>query len=78
MGAYENGSFHFEIVGPQLSADALDLIWNSRAEDTYTVYSSDDLSNWKEEEVVPSQGDQTSWQDPDTTPSRRYYRVGIQ
>lgn len=78
-GAYKYGSFHFEVAYflPSSGDEGVEVSWNSRHGDTYTVWSSSDLYAWTPKEVVASQGKQTSWKDSDTTSERKYYRSGL-
>jgi len=82
MGAYEYGSFSFSIadvvvVGP---GGELQLRWNSRQGDTYTIWSCSDPSApkaWSREETIPSGGETTTWSDSDTTSTHKFYRIEL-
>jgi hypothetical protein len=80
MGAYEHGSFHFNVVAVvrQSSASAT-LTWNSRPGDTYIVWSSGDMLNgvWKEEDTVLSDGKTSSWTDDHAEVEAKFYRVEL-
>ncbi|MDP2897810.1 MAG: right-handed parallel beta-helix repeat-containing protein [bacterium] len=78
MGAYEYGSFPFKIT-EVVQAGGSRLTWTSRAGDIYTVWSCDDLlgGSWTEQETVPSGGETTVWSDPDTSSSRKFYRIEV-
>ena len=82
MGAYENGSFHFEVVQfrPPSGGGGFEFTWISRPGDSYTVWSSDGLSVWTQREVVPSQGGLTTWTEPEPDPlsTLRFYRFGLE
>jgi hypothetical protein len=81
MGAYEYGSFSFEVVY-LAAADGshAQLTWSSRPGDTYIVWSRPDLSigAWMEEASVLSQGQSTSWTDVIPLPRAKFYRIGVQ
>jgi len=78
MGAYEHGSFFFEITEVKKgSGDDTELRWNSRPGDTYTVWSCSDFSvnEWTEKATVPSQGTTSSWTDPAPFGHGKFYRI---
>jgi hypothetical protein len=79
MGAYEYGSFHFEITGIAMGPGA-QIRWNSRPSDNYAVHSCGDLSGdaWRFEATVPSQGETTSWSDLHATSAWKFYRIELQ
>ncbi len=80
MGAYEYGSFPFQVVGVIGSSDGgAELTWNSRPGDTYTVWSCSGLAvgDWTEESIVASGGEIAVWRDPATTSSRKFYRIEL-
>jgi len=56
------------------------LVWNSRPDDVYTVYYSDDLENWHQvPEQVISQGFSTEWLDTTSLDApQRLYKVGVE
>jgi len=80
MGAYEFGSFPFEITGV-VEAGGTQLTWNSRPGDTYTIWSSSDpyagKKEWSEEETMAAQGETTTWIDPETTSTCKFYRIEL-
>jgi len=78
MGAYEYGSFPFEIT-EVLETGVVALTWNSRQGDTYTVQSCPDLLNgvWDDEAIVASQGESTTWTDHNLSSSRKFYRIEL-
>jgi len=66
MGAYEHGSFHFEITSIGFTIipfpGGTRLTWNSRPDDTYTVWSCYDLlGEWQRVSTVASKGNTTSY-----------------
>jgi len=67
-----------EIVQPAPEGK-IRLTWNSSPGATYTIWSSSDLlaGAWIEEPTVPSGGETTSWTDPDTTSTRKFYRIEL-
>jgi hypothetical protein len=79
MGAYEFGSFPFNIAAVEAPSGLAELTWISRPGDTYTVWSCVDLlaPEWLEEATVPSTGETTAWSDPGTTSSRKFYRIEL-
>jgi len=80
MGAYEYGSFPFEVreVLKVIGGQAL-LRWTSRSGDTYIVWSSTDLSSgqWNEETRILCQGESTIWTDTDTISTQKFYRIEL-
>jgi hypothetical protein len=81
MGAYEFGSWPFRILRVEKGAGGeAGLVWSSRAEDTYVVWSCPDLlaAQWTEEVRVSSSGETTAWTDPDTASTRKFYRIRIE
>jgi hypothetical protein len=79
IGAYEYGSFPFEVVGLIGDGGEAQLTWNSRPGQSYTMQSCADLvaGEWIVEAVVPSGGDSTTWSDSDTTSARKFYRIEL-
>jgi len=81
MGAYEYGSFRFNIVKvEETPANEVKLTWTSRPGDTYFVYSSESPSaafQWRYEFTVPSEGERTTWTGSTTTIPGRFYRVEL-
>jgi hypothetical protein len=85
MGAYEYGSFKFSFMFMQMATaqgDLLQLTWNSRAGDSYTVWSSHSFVpgptlTWIQEATVPSDGETTTWTDPNTESDCKFYRIEI-
>jgi hypothetical protein len=78
MGAYEYGSWPFRVIGVvPSSGGGGELIWNSRAGDTYIVWSCLDLlmGEWREEATLSSHGEITTWTDPEVTPRLKFYRI---
>ena len=64
MGAYEYGSFRFNIVKVEIASPGhVKLTWTSRPGDTYDVWSYPSLVNeiWTHEATVSSQGAETAW-----------------
>ncbi len=81
MGAYEHNSQPFavkEIMLPGGGA-GLRIIWNSQPNDSYVIWWSTDVlaGPWNQHTTVESQGESTNWIDPDTTPTRKFYRIEI-
>ncbi|NQT81873.1 hypothetical protein HQ563_02535 [bacterium] len=78
MGAYEYGSW-FRIVGISQGSGERQIIWDSRPEDTYTVWSCFDLSAsaWTEEATVSSQGESTFWLDTAQADEIKFYRIEL-
>ena len=77
MGAYEYGSWPFKVLEMSgVEGEAL-LTWESRAEDTYMVWSCVDLTTggWVEEASVASQGASTSWTDVSAVGKQKFYRI---
>ena len=80
MGAYEFGSLHFKMLGVvRAMSGGVELTWSSRPGQVYTVWSCSDLAvgDWAEESIVASEGETTAWSDPDTTSSRKFYRIEV-
>jgi len=80
MGAYEYGSFPFNITGVvRDSGGKAQLTWNSRHGDSYTIWSCIDilLGDWIEGPTIPSEGETTTWTDPHATDSQKFYRIEI-
>ncbi len=82
MGAYEYDAFPFRIreIGKGTGGEA-ELTWNSRPEDSYSIWSSPDPSNkklWLKEGTIPSGGETTTWSDSDTTSVRKFYRIEVE
>jgi hypothetical protein len=80
MGAYEYGSFAFRVMDlVRDGGDVARLTWASRAGDTYTVWSCDDLSGgeWAPEGTLSSEGEVTTWTDPYATSAYKLYRIEI-
>jgi hypothetical protein len=80
IGAYEYGSWPFnalQLIG--VGSSGACLAWKSRAGDTYTVWSCDDLSTgeWIEEASVASQGESTSWTDVSAVGQRKFYQIEL-
>lgn len=76
--AYEQGSWQFKVV------DVIDtgvgaglLMWSSRSNDTYTVWSCSDLSSgvWIQEATISSKGDLSWWTDPAPFGQAKFYRI---
>ena len=81
MGAYEYGSFAFEITHLVKDVGGLaELTWASRPGDIYTVGSRADPSatKWIKEGTVPSQGERTSWTDLYATSTYKLYRIELE
>lgn len=85
MGAYEHGSYPFRIASllKQLGL-RIKLTWNSAPGDSYVVWSTSNLVQpagtwtWKQESIVPSEGETTSWSDGDLTSRQKFYRIQLQ
>jgi len=80
MGAYEYGFFLFRVTEVLREAGGQrQLIWNSRARDTYIIWSRAHLSfgEWVEEATAPSQGANTSWTDVGLFGGQRFYRIEL-
>jgi len=80
MGAYEYGYFPFKVVKVLRPSNGnVELTWNSRPGDTYTIWSRLDLcrGDWLMEATIPSQGKSTTWTDQNTAPTSKFYRVEI-
>ncbi len=80
MGAYEYRSWPFRIVGfAKKPGSQLEVTWNSRPGDTYTVISCFNLGaeQWIEEDTVQSAGDQTNWIDSSTGSAVKFYRIRV-
>ena len=83
MGAYEYGSFKFSVVHfLREHGGVFVLTWNSRAGDSYTVWSSGSLVpgptlTWIQEATVRADGETTTWTDPNTESDRKFYRIEI-
>jgi hypothetical protein len=77
MGAYEYRSFQFKISQVNKTAGKPRLTWNSRAGDTYTVWSCQDLAAgaWSQVQTVASQGSETTWSEPSAAGETKFYRV---
>lgn len=80
MGTYEYASFLFKVT--QITypdGGNVQLTWNSRTGETYTVWSSDNLSAgiWVQGASVPSQGTSTSWTDASPVGRDKFYRIEI-
>jgi hypothetical protein len=58
---------------------AVQIIWKSRAGDTYTVWSCSDLTSgeWNEEATVSSQGQSTNWVDLNPSSACKFYEIEI-
>jgi len=80
VGAYEYGSFPFEITKMAAgTGDKAQLTWNSGPGERYTIWSCPDLvaGAWTKATTVSSEGTSTTWTHPDTPPSRTlFYRIG--
>jgi RHS repeat-associated protein len=63
-----------------LYVEGAQLTWSSSPGEAYIVWSRSDLVSgvWNAEASVPSQGQVTTWTDPDTTSTRKFYRIGIE
>jgi len=78
MGAYEYNSGPIEIQAIlRFGASAVQLMWRSQPNDTYTVWSRADLltGTWIEEGTVPSHGAETPWIDAAAGGHMKFYRV---
>ena len=78
MGAYEYESWPFRVVEmTALQGGQARLTWISRPADSYTIWSSSDLTGiqWNEEETISSQGTSTTWTDPGPVVPPTYYRI---
>jgi hypothetical protein len=61
-----------------VESKSVTLIWQSRANRTYSVFASEDLQSWTElDDGVESGGDETSFTEDQVSPetTSRYYRV---
>lgn len=79
MGAYEFGSFSFQIVNVEKTAIGQPrLTWNSRPDDEYVIWFTPDLTSgvWTSQPVT-SAGNSTSWTDANPGVSRKFYRVEL-
>jgi hypothetical protein len=78
MGAYE---WRSNITGIGfLTTGDLQLIWSSRAEAAYTIWSCSDpsgKSTWTEETTILSGGELTMWADPNPAPVCKFYRIQV-
>ncbi len=80
MGAYEHGSFPFEVI-EIARIEGTTLTWRSHPGDSYTIWTTGDPSDersWSPEAAVSSGGHTTTWADLDTTSTRKFYRIGIE
>jgi len=80
MGAYEYNPFQFKITQvSKVAGDGAHLTWTSRPGDTYTIWSSTDLTapTWAEEATLASQGTSTSWTDPPSAAPCTFYRIQL-
>ncbi len=79
MGAYELGSWPFRIVAVSRAAGNVHLKWNSRAGDSYVIWSCVDLPGgaWTEVETVASQGAETIWTGPAAAGEAKFHRVEL-
>jgi hypothetical protein len=80
MGAYEYGFFPFGITELLREAGGQrQLTWNSRAGDTYIIWSRSHLSlgEWVQDATAPSQGETTSWADSGLLEGQKFYRIEL-
>ncbi len=80
MGAYEYVLFAFRVTQFLREAGGQwHLTWNSRAGDTYVIWSRAHLSlgAWVEEATAPSQGASTSWTDVGLFGGQKFYRIEL-
>jgi len=80
IGAYEFGSWPLRIVRVLRGSDSgLQLTWNSRPGDNYSIWSCSDIlrGEWREEGKMLADGQSTSWTDPDTATSQKFYRIEV-
>jgi hypothetical protein len=80
MGAYEHGSYPFEVVNLGMLPGMILLEWISQEEETYGVFSCSSLSpraSWTHVATVRSGGETTSWTDRDATSPQKFYRIEI-
>jgi hypothetical protein len=80
MGAYEYRSWPFRIVGlSKKPGSQLELTWNSRPGDSYTIMSCSHLGaeQWTEEDTIQSAGDQTNWVDSSIGSAAKFYRIRV-
>jgi hypothetical protein len=80
MGAYEYRFVLRVLEATRTAEGGVELTWNSRPGDSYTISICSDLGTWLWIPVgtVPSQGLLTTWTDPDITLTRKmFYRISI-
>lgn len=78
MGAYEYNSATFAIIKiVAVGTNHVRIVWNSQPDDTYIVWSRDDVSvgPWLNRTTLRSQGETTPWPDVEAFVQMRYYRV---
>ncbi len=78
MGAYEYNSAPFEIIEiVPTGSSQVRIAWNSQPDDTYIVWSRDDMSGgpWLSRATLESQGETTLWPDVEAFVQMRCYRV---
>jgi hypothetical protein len=78
MGAYEYNSGPLRIQAIlRFGASAAQLTWRSQPNDTYTIWSRDDLvtGTWIEAGTVPSHGAETPWIDAAASGHMKFYRI---
>ncbi len=81
MGAYEYGSWPFEVVNAEVrTAGRLELTWNSRPGDIYIICSCTALltAKWIQEAAIPSAGETTTWTDLNASCGRKFYRIEVE
>ncbi len=78
MGAYEHAAPTYRLMNLIRHASGMViLVWTSAPDRTYTVWSSAVLPSqrWTEEVTLQSERLSTTWTDPDSTSTRKFYRI---